>query len=165
MLNDPELGTAEASYQVTKEQKNLARGAFLPLVTVSGSTTDGRRTVPVSFYIPTQRFNTHNWSARISQPVFRLDAWFAYKRVKDLDAEAQANLAGAQLAAIIRVGEAYFQILERQDQLTAAIAERDAVQRQQEQVQQRFDVGLVAITDVLESTAALDNANRQHDRC
>ena len=44
------------------------------------------------------------------------------------------------------------------DRLEASVAEEEAIQRQLEQIQQRFDVGLVAITDVLESTAAYDNA-------
>jgi outer membrane protein len=59
---------------------------------------------------------------------------------------------------IFRVADSYLTILEANAQLVSARAERDAVKRQLEQVQQRFDVGLVAITDVLESTAAFDSS-------
>jgi outer membrane protein len=54
--------------------------------------------------------------------------------------------------------QAYLNILRAQDRLDTTKAEITAVKRQLEQVQQRFDVGLVAITDVLDSQAAYDNA-------
>jgi outer membrane protein len=67
-------------------------------------------------------------------------------------------LAAQEQDLIVRVVQAYLNILRAQDRLDTTNAEITAVKRQLEQVQQRFDVGLVAITDVLESQAAYDNA-------
>ena len=59
---------------------------------------------------------------------------------------------------IIRTANAYFDVLRGQDNLTSALAEEKAIQQQLEQTQQRYDVGLIAITDVHESQAAYDLA-------
>ena len=67
-------------------------------------------------------------------------------------------LANARQALIVRVVDAYLNVLRAQDRLDATLAREAAVNRQLEQVQQRFDVGLVAITDVLEAQAGSDNA-------
>ena len=87
-----------------------------------------------------------------------MDSWFRFSQSKNIAAEAKANFAAEQQALIVRVAESYFTILEAEAGLSASNAERDAVQRQLEQVQQRFDVGLVAITDVLKSQAAFDSS-------
>ncbi len=59
---------------------------------------------------------------------------------------------------MVRSSNAYFNILAAQDELRVAEAEREATGRQLEQAQQRFDVGLIAITDVHEARAAFDSA-------
>jgi outer membrane protein len=71
---------------------------------------------------------------------------------------AEYDLKQTEQELIVRVVRAYMNVLRAQDYLDTSNAEVTAVNRQLEQVQQRFDVGLVAITDVLESQAAYDNA-------
>ncbi|HJP52631.1 MAG TPA: TolC family outer membrane protein, partial [Pseudomonadales bacterium] len=100
----------------------------------------------------------HSWQAQLRQPIFRLDTWFQFLQSKNVEAKAMADFAAEQQELIFRVTDSYMTILESNDRLDAANAERGAVKRQLEQVQQRFDVGLVAITDVLESTAAFDSS-------
>lgn len=156
VTNDPQLGEAEARYKARKEVVTQARAGLLPVVSVGGSTDDNRRTILPN--LPAENFNNHAWQARISQPVFRLDSWFQFQQSKNVRAQAKAEFAAAQQDMIVRVAESYFNILEAEDRLVSSKAEKDAVQRQLEQVQQRFDVGLVAITDVLESTAAFDSS-------
>ncbi len=167
--NDPQLAAARAGYKAQREVISQARARLLPSVSASVTTTQTKRTSPEivedgtspgGFTVEnqTQNFNDHRWSAQLNQPVFDLSRWFAFQQSKEIEAQASANLAAEQQELIFRVADNYFSILEAQDRLSAAIAERDAVKRQLEQVQQRFDVGLVAITDVLESTAAFDTS-------
>ena len=59
--------------------------------------------------------------------------------------------------------EAYFGVLRAQDNLSAAEAQEKAFERQLEQTTQRFEVGLIAITDVYEAEAARDLAQVQRD--
>ena len=178
VLNDPQLGAARALYMSRSELVNQAKAGILPFVSVAGSTSDERRRIPLpptaidtdptsptfgNFIVvegkrPTDRFNNHGWQAVLSQPLFRLDRWYQFQQSKNIKAQALAQFASDQQDLIVRVAGSYLNILERQDALNASNAERNAVARQLEQVQQRFDVGLVAITDVLESTAAYDSS-------
>src|SRR5690606_27062385 len=57
--------------------------------------------------------------------------------------------------------DAYFNVLAAEDSLAAQVAAREALERQLEQAQRRFDVGLIAITDVQEVQAGVDNAIAQ----
>ena len=72
-------------------------------------------------------------------------------------AQAKQDYAASEQNLIVRTVGAYLDVLRSQAVLESTSAEEAAVKRQQEQVQQRFDVGLVAITDVLDATAAYDN--------
>lgn len=167
VANDPQLAAAMAGYRARAEVVTQSRGGLLPNVSASAQTTKNKRTSPEAVQSPTggitvfqqtQEFNDNSWSATLSQPVFNLASWFTFQQSKEIEAQAAAQLAAEQQDLIFRVADNYLSILEAQDRLSAAIAERDAVKRQLEQVQQRFDVGLVAITDVLESQAAFDTS-------
>lgn len=155
--NDPQIKAAEASYFARKEAVPQARAGLLPALSASGTRWDRRTTIPGTS-TPEVKYENHGWQAVLTQPLFRVDLWFRLKRAKNIREQATADFAADQQELIIRVAESYLNILEAQDRLNASNAERDAVQRQLEQVQQRFDVGLVAITDLLESTAAFDSS-------
>lgn len=161
--NDPQLAAAKASYMASRESVPQARSGLLPNISVSGTTTNTSRTTPTILETGlsstvTNDFNDHSWQAQLRQPIFRLDTWFQFLQSKNVEAKAMADFAAEQQELIFRVTDSYMTILESNDRLDAANAERGAVKRQLEQVQQRFDVGLVAITDVLESTAAFDSS-------
>jgi outer membrane protein len=64
-------------------------------------------------------------------------------------------------ALILRVAETYFSILAAGDNVEFANAERTAIERQLEQAQKRFEVGLIAITDVQEAQARFDTAESE----
>jgi outer membrane protein len=157
--NDPLLAIAEATYRGTKETVSQARSVLLPQITLGASTSDNRRRIPVSGGDDViTDFNSHGLQASVTQSVFQLDRWYQFRQAKRIEAQARATFAAQQQDLILRVSDIYLNILEAADLLDASTAERDAVKRQLEQVQQRFDVGLVAITDVLESTAAFDTS-------
>ena len=155
--NDPQLAAANAGYMANREGINQARAGFLPTVSARISTSSVKREILNIGELP-ERFNDHGWRAILTQPIFRLNNWFTFQQAKNVEAQAMARLTAEQQELIFRVADSYLNILEAQDRWSASNAEREAVQRQLEQVQQRFDVGLVAITDVLESTAAFDSA-------
>ena len=171
--NDPVLGAAEAGYQARKELIPQARANLLPKMSFSASTSWNERSFPVPPRLdfnpdsPTfgtiapvadQNYNERQWAARLEQPIVNLSRWFDWRSAKSSVEGAGFNLANARQALIVRVVEAYLNVLRAQDRLDATLAREAAVNRQLEQVQQRFDVGLVAITDVLEAQAGSDNA-------
>jgi outer membrane protein len=100
--------------------------------------------------------DTSAWGVTLDQRVFDMPAWFGFTRGKELTRQAQAQFAADQQELIVRVSEDYFGVLRALDNLNASRAQERANQRQLEQTQQRFDVGLIAITDVHEARAAYD---------
>ena len=173
LQNDPVLGAAEASYEARKELIPQARSNLLPKMSFVASTSRNERTFPVPprfdfnpdsptfgtvAEVEDQNFTDRQWAARVDQPLFNLSSWFALRSAKASVAGAEATMADARQTLIVRVVDAYLNVLRAQDRLDATLAQEAAVNRQLEQVQQRFDVGLVAITDVLEAQAGYDNA-------
>ena len=101
---------------------------------------------------------TDGYDVNLSQTLFDLSAWFGWKAGKETSRQAEANLSAAQQDLIVRVVQAYFGVLRAQDNLRASQAQERAFERQLEQTRQRFEVGLIAITDVYEAEAARDLA-------
>ena len=171
--NDPLLSAAQAGYQARKELVPQARSSLLPRLSMSGQTSWNERSFPVPptldlnpssanfgrvVQLPDLNFNEHSWQARLDQPIVNLSNWFAWRSAKASVEGAGASLEATGQGLIVRVTQAYLDVLRAQDRLDAALAQEAAVKRQLDQVQQRFDVGLAAITDVLEAKAAYDNA-------
>ena len=151
--NDPTFKAAEYSYLADKEIIVQGRAALLPSITLSGSTYWNE------YYqddVLQQEYNSFSKSARVSQPLFRLDTWFNFKRSKSLTNAAEAEFAYEQQNLILRTAELYFGVLRAIDNLNAAISEEKAIKKQLDQAQQRYEVGLSAITGVQEAQLAYD---------
>ena len=170
--NDPVLGAAEQEYAARGEVVPQTRAGLLPSINLNGSTAYNRLEYPNGQFvdtesrepdfgqlrgIPGQEFNTHGWQAQLVQPIVDVAAFYTYRSAQALKAQAKQDYVASEQNLIVRTVSAYLDVLRSQAVLESTSAEEAAVKRQQEQVQQRFDVGLVAITDVLDATAAYDN--------
>ena len=170
--NDPVLGAAKQDYAARGEIVPQARAGLLPNVNLNATTSYNRLEYPKGSIIdtnptsptfgqlrgiPGDEFNQHAWQAQLVQPLIDVQAYYTYKSSQALKAQAAKDYAAAEQNLIVRAVSAYLEVLRSQAALDSTTAEEAAVKRQQEQVQQRFDVGLVAITDVLDATAAYDN--------
>jgi outer membrane protein len=102
--------------------------------------------------------DTDGYDVSLSQTLFNLSAWFGWRAGKETSLQAEATLSAAQQDLIVRVVQSYFGVLRAQDNLRASLAQERAFERQLEQTRQRFEVGLIAITDVYEAEAARDLA-------
>lgn len=157
--NDPVIGAATASFQADQERVPQARALLLPSITARLTTTKNEQTYPgAADAFPDQYYNNHSWSAQLRQPVINLSSWFTLGSARSSVRASEHRLEAQRQDLIVRVLEAYLNILRTRDRLDTTNSEVIAVGRQLEQVQQRFDVGLVAITDVLEAQAAYDSA-------
>ena len=153
LKNDPTFKSAEYSYLADKELVVQGRAALLPSLTLSGSTNWNEYYQDKQLQ---QEYNSFSSSARLSQPLFRLDSWFQYKQSKSLTNAAEAEFAFEQQNLLVRTAELYFGVLRAIDNLNAAISEEKAIKKQLDQAQQRFEVGLSAITGVQEAQLAYD---------
>ncbi len=167
LQSDPRIHEAEARRLASLEAKPQARGVLLPQIgfsgdwtktDISGSSNDSLGGVA----LPSTQFEvddeTTRWQFSLRQTLFRWDQIVGLRRADKTVAKAEADREAAQQDLIVRVTQTYFDILAAEDQLTAIHANRTAIARQLEQAKQRFDVGLIAITDVQESQAAHDSA-------
>lgn len=176
LQNDPTIKAAEASYNAGKEAETLGRSELLPQVSanagISYDRNENRGSYPFVFsgINPANKSDTDTTSQQygvtLQQPVFNLPAWFHFQRGKELSQQATAQFAADQQDLIIRVAQAYFQVLRAISNLDASRAQEAATKRQLEQTKQRFHVGLIAITDVHEAQASYDLsvANRLADQ-
>jgi len=161
LKTDPQLLAESSSRQAVAELESQAKALFLPQVGLSANA--GRVWQDTSssqnFVSGKRQSDEHGYSLSITQPLYRRQN-FVQREQADIAIEsAQASYQIVEQALIVRVAERYFDALGRDDDVTFAIAEREAITQQLEQTQQRFDVGLATITDVVESQAAYDLAN------
>jgi outer membrane protein len=169
LQSDPSIHEAEARRLAALEAEPQARSALLPQVNFSGEWTNVKSSGPGNFSDPDNPGGTlpgttdtdvddTDWRLTLRQTVFRWDQVVDLRRADKTVAKAEANREASQQDLIVRVGQRYFDVLAAEDRLTSTHANRQAIARQLEQAKQRFDVGLIAITDVQESQAAHDQA-------
>lgn len=153
--NDTQLLASGATLEAQRQNKPIAKSGLLPQIALSGS---AERVDQNTSGIGSETFDSTRWGIDLAQPLYRRDRWYQYKQSENSVAQAEAEYLGDEQGVILRVAQAYFDILAGQDALRSAKAERRALDRQLDQAQQRYDVGLIAITDVLEVKSVRDNA-------
>lgn len=160
LQNDPVLRAARASFSADQENRNIARGALLPQLSVSGDFTQTEINDETLDLISSGQIDTDETSYGVSlnQAIFDMPAWYSFQSGKALSESAQAQFSADQQSLIIRVSSAYFDVLRAYDNLQTRDAEERAIQRQLEQTRERFEVGLLPVTDVHEAQAVFDDA-------
>lgn len=160
LTSDPQLLAEAASRQAVGELDDQATANFLPQIDLTASTAKTRVDASAQNFIGGEsEFNDHGYTLSLVQPLYRRQN-FVQKEQADIAIEgAQASYVVAEQSLIVRVAERYFGVLGAEDDLTFALAEREAIAKQLEQTQQRFDVGMATITDTTEAQAAFDLAN------
>ncbi|AKS41026.1 TolC family outer membrane protein [Wenzhouxiangella marina] len=157
--HDAELRAAEQRLRAAGEGPVQARAALLPSLSASASRTLGESQVEIAgTKLDAEDTDDESYSISLRQSIYddanygRLDAARAQYTV------AQAQYAQAWQDFLLRVSERYFEVLTSLDSVRFARAEETALRRQFEQAEQRFEVGLAAVTDVHEARAVYDAA-------
>jgi outer membrane protein len=168
LQSDPLIHEAEARRLAALEAQPQARSALFPQINAFGSWQQGNSEgtdiivlPPPTGEITNQEESTREttaWNVGLRQTLFRWDQIVGLKQAGKIVSKAEADREAAQQDLIIRVAARYFEVLGAEDRLTSIHADRLAIARQLEQAKQRFDVGLIAITDVQESQAAYDSS-------
>lgn len=158
--NDPEFAAARAQYQAAREAVPQARAAVLPQITFSASRFENTQESlsRTGGGTQTNSFASEEMQLELRQTLFDWNQFAGLGLAEARVAQAEAELAAAEQDLIVRVAEAYFDVLSARDTLRFARAEKRAIERQLEQAQERFEVGLIPITDVKEAQARFDLA-------
>lgn len=150
---DPTVLRAAATRDAAALSIDVSRANLLPYVTASAgfgrTDSDGH-----SFDGP----NSTSAGITLQQTLFNWGDWKRLSRAEQVALQVQTVYDSEMQDLIVRVTEAYFNVLGAADDLGFAQAEKRAIERQLEQTKQRFAVGLTAITDVHEAQAQYDSA-------
>lgn len=158
--NDPRLRAAEYRREATGENKAIARANLLPQIGVGGTWNRGTSETDIPGFERTidSDIDTDNYRAELRQSLYRQANYESLDVARGQITQADAVYEIAYQDFLLRVAESYFTVLTLTDGVTFAEAEEKAFQRQYEQAEQRFEVGLTAVTDVHEARATYDNA-------
>ncbi len=170
LANDPTFQQAHANYMAAREARPEAWSLLLPQISAAAGETwthssgqitqpqvSNGRLAPYPFY-STDSIGAKQWSLNLSQTLFSWTDWMNLKAANSQVAEAQATYEAAEQNLVLRVATAYFNVLAALDTLQAQQSSLKAFDLQLEQANKRYQVGLIAITDVEQARAARDNA-------
>jgi outer membrane protein len=158
--SDPVLKEAEQSLYATREVKPQAKSLLLPNFSLVGEGT--YQNLKSSGNSSLGRFNRNDTfgdsraTAVVNQTIYNRGDWISLDRTNNVIAQAEAGYRDSEIELMVRTTRAYFDVLQAADLVRVNEALVRANERQLEQSKQRFEVGLVAITDVNESQAAYD---------
>ena len=159
LKSDPQLLAEMASRQAVAEQQQQAKARFLPNIALKANTGRVWQDTSARLFSGSVVNNNHGFTLSLSQPIYHRENFVQKEQATIAIDSEKASYQIVDQALIVRVATRYFDLLGKQDDLTFAISERKAIAQQLDQTQQRFDVGLATITDVVESQAAYDLAN------
>jgi outer membrane protein len=157
--NDPTLAQAYASMKANSQALPEAIAQMVPNLSGNYQTTgtETKQGTPNPF-VAQGGYNTQNYGLTLNQPIYHPEHWSKLEQSRHVVKAAEATYLSAAQTLIVTVAKQYFAILGAIDDLDYAKGQLKAFSREYEQAKQRFDVGLIAITDVETAKAQYDNA-------
>ncbi|MDO9198148.1 TolC family outer membrane protein [Rhodoferax sp.] len=159
---DASYQSAKSQYDATMARADQAKAAVLPTAGLTlGVSRTNQEVIPETGASSDRTYGTQSASVSASQPLYRPGNLASYRQgLKQADI-AQAQLAAADQDLIVRVSQAYFDVLAAQDSLTFIKAQNVAVGEQLASAKRNFEVGTSTITDTREAQARFDLVTAQ----
>jgi outer membrane protein len=157
--SDAQYAAARAAWSAGQERLPQGRSGLLPSVSASASTQHNDREIrsrAPGVAASSGQFNSNALSLSVTQPLYRPQNLAAYEQAKVQVAQADVVLAQAAQELILRVAQAYFDVLLAQDTVAFAQAQLTAIGQQLEQAKRNFEVGTATITDTHEAQSRYD---------
>lgn len=157
---DAQLRISEAENTMQQEEVAKARAGFLP--SLQAQSSFGRnRTVSTSLVDPDniegrRYYNTESSSLTLKQQLFNLGTYASYKQAKAVAAKSDAALQNETTGLMVRVVEAYFNVLFAEGNRTLAEAKQQAAEARFQQAEKALQHGLGTVTE-------RDKARADHD--
>jgi outer membrane protein len=155
--NDPQLKIANSERIATLETRQQAKAPLLPQITLGADVTE-TWTDQQGLFGGVREDTSVGYNVSLRYALYRRDLNIQLEQVDSQIRQAEANYESTRQALMERVASRYFAVLAANDNLKFARSAKEAFQTQLDEAQQRFDVGLIAITDVQEAQAAYDLA-------
>ncbi len=161
LANDARFAAARAQYEAGREKVVQGRAGLLPQVGLAADTTWTDPDYKPDLGGRSQSFNSNGYGVQLTQPLFRWQNWVQFKQGELQTALSATQFGLARQDLVLRVAEAYFNVLNAQDVLAAVTQLRTAAAEQLELAKTSFEVGTVTITDVHEAQSRFDLASAQ----
>lgn len=161
LANDAKFSAARAQFEAGQERVAQGRAGLLPQIGLNADASWNDSEIEARAGRTSGDYDSRGYGVQLTQPLFRWQNWVQFKQ-----GELQTALAGAQFDAqrqelVLRVAEAYFDVLNAQDAVEAVSQLRTAAGEQLELARTSFEVGTVTITDVHEAPSRFDLASAQ----
>lgn len=158
LANDAQFASARSALTAGQEKVVQGRAGLLPTIGLTGSDTRSRVTSQSDLPVPDRSFTTssNSWTLGLTQPLFRWGNWEQYEQSKLSVVASEAQFAQSRQDLIVRVGQAYFDVLAAQDTLATLQAQKIATGEQLASAKRNFEVGTSTITDTHEAQARYD---------
>jgi outer membrane protein len=155
--------SAKAQYEANLARANQALGGILPNISasVSQTRTDFQKQVQGDVKSGVTELETKSTGATLVQPIYRPAAWAAYRQGGYQLQQATAQYEATEQDLLVRVSQAYFDVLVSEDNLTLLKTQKAAVQEQLASAKRNFEVGTATITGVRDAQARFDLASAQ----
>jgi outer membrane protein len=160
--NDAPYASARAALEAGRERLPQGRALVLPTFNATANSLYSDNAViqlapGVLAGIPVARdFHSNNWTVTLTQPLYRWQNWIQYEQSEFQVAQAEAQFAQASQDLIVRVAQAYFDVLSAQNSLAFIQAQKAAISEQLAQAKRNFEVGTATITDTNEAQSRFD---------
>ncbi len=165
--NDPAWASAQSSNLAAQEKQVQGRALTLPTVTAGASANHSNTNIDypgvpatpggaVGLRNGRESFETYGYNLNLTQPLYRKQNSVQYEQSKIQVAQAGEQLNTSRQDLMLRVSQAYFDVLLAQDKIDLIAAQKAAISRQLEQARANFEVGTSTITDVHEALARFD---------
>ncbi|OQW92758.1 MAG: hypothetical protein BWK79_14020 [Beggiatoa sp. IS2] len=155
--NDPQLKIAKTERLIISEKKPQAQAQLLPQVMLGANARENLQTK--NWLLGDRQENTEiGYNISLSYALYRRDRQIALDQVNGQILEVEANYENTRQTLMGRLAAAYFRVLAGNDNLKFTRAAKEAFRRQLDQSQLRYQVGLIAVTDVQEAQAGYDSA-------
>jgi outer membrane protein len=162
LSHDAVFASARANLEANREKEPQGRSLLLPTISATASDTFNRTSIAeppegvVSLSYPSVAFGV-----QLTQPLFRWGNWEQFQQSKLQVTFAESQFVQAQEDLIVRVAQAYFDVLEAEDNISFLAAQKAAISEQLASAQRNFEVGTATITDTKEAQSRYDLAVAQ----
>ncbi len=161
LRHDAQYSAALAQRRAGDEGLNQGRAGLLPQISFDAQTSWSETEYEVVNGAIKKRRQNRSYGVQLVQPLFRWQSWIQYQQggLQKLLAELQAKSAGQAL--MLRVAEAYFNVLNAADVIDALEQLQAADELQLASARKNFDLGNASIVDVHEAQMSHDRITAQ----
>lgn len=157
IANDAQFAAARSTVAAGREKGPQGRSSLMPTVNATASRSINDTDSSSSAGSTTNSsYETSEYRLTVTQPLFRWQNWVSYEQGTLQVAQAEVTFVQAQQELILRVADAYFEVLDAQESLKTIQAQKTAIAQQLELAKKSFEAGTASITDTHEAQARYD---------